>query len=52
MSGLKNEVSATKVSFTLKNARGPGAVLTADKVFANGQTERLDCICKLNDFGG
>lgn len=38
------DVNASKMSFTLKNARVNGAVLTADKVFANGTTERLEAV--------
>src|SRR5688500_409102 len=41
---INGDPQGSRISFTLKNARVTGAVLTADKVFANGQTERLEAV--------
>ena len=35
---------ASKLSYTLKNARIDGGVLTATKVFANGETKALEAV--------
>lgn len=36
--------NGNKMSYTLKNARVQGAVLTADKVFADGTSQRLEAV--------
>lgn len=41
---INGDSEANKLAYSLKNARVQDAVLTADKVFANGTTERLEAV--------
>lgn len=41
---LNGDPEAKKVSYTLSNARVRGAVLTAEKTFADGRKESLDAV--------
>lgn len=41
---VNGDPQANKVAYSLKNARVLGAVLTADKVFADGPSERLEAV--------
>ncbi len=41
---INGDPEANKLAYSLKNARVQGAVLIADKVFANGTTERLEAV--------
>lgn len=41
---INGDMNGSKMDYTLKNARVQGAVLTADKVFADGTSERLEAV--------
>lgn len=41
---MNGDASANKMAFTLKNARVRGAVLTGDKMFADGTSEKLEAV--------
>lgn len=41
---INGDSQANKITFTLKNARVNGAVLTATKMFADGRSEQLEAI--------
>ena len=41
---INGDPNANKMAYTLKNARVQGAVLTEDKIFADGSSERLEAV--------